>query len=54
MDITPYATKNEKGSNETNVKLRLKLLMMSGTRGPRILVINEITKNTMNIKITIK
>jgi hypothetical protein len=52
IDITPYATKNEKGKKEAIVRLNPKVLIMSGTRGPIILDKKEITKNTRKIKPT--
>ncbi len=50
--ITPYATKNEKGRKAANVKLRSKLLIISGIIGPSIFVSKEITKKIKNIRTT--
>src|SRR5690242_21237524 len=44
MEITPYAMKKEKGSKAAADKLTPKLLMMSGTSGPRMFVDRDITK----------
>jgi hypothetical protein len=44
--------KKEKGSTAAAVRLTRKLLMMSGTMGPRMLVRNDITKNTSKTKPT--
>lgn len=52
IDITPYAMKNANGNSEDKVKLRLKLLITSGFKAPRIFVMKEITKNVDNINIT--
>ena len=49
IDITPYAKKNEKGRKAAMDKLKLNVLIMSGTSGPMIFVKNEITKNTNKI-----
>jgi hypothetical protein len=54
IDITPYATKNEKGRNPARPMLRSKLSIMSGMSGPRILVRNEMTKKIKKIRRTIK
>jgi hypothetical protein len=53
MDMTPYATKKAKGRNPANPILRLKLSMISGIIGPRILVRKEMTKNIRKIRMTI-
>ena len=50
IDINPYAAKKDKGKNEAIFKLKLKLLIISGTNGPIILVKNEIIKNINMIK----
>ena len=52
MDITPYAIKNAKAKNPAAVRLSWKLLMMSGTIGPRMLVSREITKKMIMISET--
>jgi hypothetical protein len=54
MDINPYATKNEKGRNETKVRLKLKELMISGMSGPIIFVKKEMTKNVNKTRPTMK
>ena len=46
IDITPYAMKKENGKNAAAAKRTWKLLMMSGTMGPRMLVSSDITKKT--------
>ena len=53
IDITPYATKKEKGKNPAMPMLRSKLVMISGTSGPRMLVKKEITAKIKKISATI-
>jgi hypothetical protein len=53
IDITPYAMKNENGRKLASARLNAKPLMMSGTSGPRMLVMNEITKKMRNTSNTI-
>ena len=45
--------KKEKGNKATRVRFRWKSFIISGIRGPIILVINEMTKNVRNTKNTI-
>ncbi|GAA6203673.1 hypothetical protein NBRC116600_04700 [Thalassotalea sp. SU-HH00458] len=52
IDITPYATKNAKGKKPANPTLSSKLCIMSGIKGPKIFVKNEITKKTTKTKAT--
>jgi hypothetical protein len=47
MDIMPYAIKKVKGNNPVNVRLRSKLSLTSTMMEFRMLVMNEITKNTI-------
>ncbi len=53
IDITPYATKKEKGRKPASPILKSKLSMMSGTNGPRMLVRKEMTAKIRNISRTI-
>src|SRR5206468_9889156 len=53
IDISPYAMKKEKGRRAAAVRLTWKLLMMSGTIGPKILVKSDITKNVKKTRPTI-
>jgi len=46
IDIGPYAIKNAKGINPTRASLKSNVLFISGLSGLRILVKNEIIKNT--------
>ena len=48
IENTPYAMKNANGRTLAMVSDTWKPVMMSGTRGPRIFVRKEITKNTKN------
>jgi hypothetical protein len=50
MDIIPYAIKKVKGKSPVNVRLRSKLSFTSTMIEFRILVMNEITKNTIITK----
>jgi hypothetical protein len=52
IDITPYAMKNANGRKAENVKLNLKLLIMSGLRAPKMFVIKEMTKKVKKINPT--
>jgi hypothetical protein len=54
MDITPYATKKEKGKNPARPRLRSKLLMISGINGPIMFVRNDMTKKIRNMIPTVK
>lgn len=54
MDITPYATKNEKGKNPARPMLKSKLSIMSGISGPRMFDKKEITKKIRKISATIR
>ena len=44
IDIGPYAIKKAKGINPTKASFKLNVLLISGLRGLRILVKNEIIK----------
>jgi len=52
IDITPYAIKKENGNKAAAARLTLKLVMMSGTIGPRMLVSSDITKNVRKTMLT--
>jgi hypothetical protein len=45
IDMTPYAMKKEKTRNPAAVRLTWKLLIISGTIGPRMFVSRDMTKN---------
>ena len=51
IENNPYAMKKDSGRKEASTKLKSKDWIKSGTRGPIIFVINEITKK---IIITIR
>jgi hypothetical protein len=54
IENTPYAMKNENGRNAAIPLLTSKSLIISGIKGPRILVRKEIIKNTNMINTTTK
>src|ERR1700733_615805 len=54
IDITPYAMKNANGRMAAIVSDTWKSAIMSGTKGPRIFVRKEMTKNTKNTTATRK
>ena len=54
MDIKPYGMKNAKGRKETNVKLKLNELIISGMSGPMIFVKKEMTKKVNKTRPTMK
>jgi hypothetical protein len=51
IDIRAYAIKKEKGSNPVMVPVNEKLSLTFGFIEPRILVRNEIAKNTRKIRL---
>jgi hypothetical protein len=53
IDMTPYATKKEKGKNPARPMLRSKLSIMSGISGPSMFVRKEMTKKMRKIRPTI-
>jgi len=54
IDMIPYAEKKAKVINPKEENSRLKLSFIPGFSAPKILVRNEITKNTSSTKPTIK
>lgn len=53
MDITPVGNEDSESQKSRGSQTVLKLLMMSGTMGPRILVSKVITKKVRKTKLTV-
>ena len=53
MDINPYAIKNEKGKSATVVRLKSKLLIISGIIAPKILVTSDMQKKIRKMRISV-